>query len=296
MQRRGIAQIRQDGMRFDDRRFFRVARGEDRAAQHRAKKVRHRRAFRFGNFFRRPVAPVVTNVGKFSVEIRVKDADAFRERRMGFEQADERFADAVSKKHVRKFLGVRVAEARTRFAKAADFFQRAGDASRIARELDGRGVGEKFTLAADGGLNEPSKKNADVTDEQQDEAEQWQRILSATAPAAARRLQKNPSDDGEAKDAKNDSHEPEVQPHIAIENVAEFVADDALQFVARQNFHAAARDGDGRVAGLVAGGEGVDAVLLVHDIDLRHGHAGGDGHFLDDVEQLAFVGIGRVRV
>jgi hypothetical protein len=62
-----------------------------------------------------------------------------------------------------------------------------------------------------------------------------------------------------------------------------------------KHFHAAARDGDGGVAGFVAGGEGVDAVLLVHDIDLRHGHAGGDGHFLDDVEQLAFVGIGRVR-
>ena len=45
---------------------------------------------------------------------------------------------------------------------------------------------------------------------------------------------------------------------------------------------------------VVTGGEGVDAVFLVHDIDLRHGHAGGDGHFLDDIEQLAFVGIGRV--
>jgi hypothetical protein len=95
---------------------------------------------------------------------------------------------------------------------------------------------------------------------------------------------------------KIDSHEPEVQPHVAVQDVAEFVADDTLQFVAREQLHAAARDGDGGVAGLVAGGEGVDAVLLVHDIDLRHRHAGGDGHFLDDVEQLAFVGIGRVRV
>jgi len=40
---------------------------------------------------------VVTNVGKFSVEIRVKNTDAFRERRMGFEQSNERFADAVAK-------------------------------------------------------------------------------------------------------------------------------------------------------------------------------------------------------
>ena len=140
------------------------------------------------------------------------------------------------------------------------------------------------------------KKNADVADEQQDQAKQRQGVLAAPAPAAARRLQENASDDGEAEDAKDDSHEPEVHPHVTVEDMAEFMADDALQFVARQDFHAAARDGDGGVAGLVAGGEGVDAVLLVHDIDLRHGHAGGDGHFLDDVEQLALIGIVRVRI
>jgi hypothetical protein len=121
-------------------------------------------------------------------------------------------------------------------------------------------------------------------------------ILSATASAAARGLQKNSPDDREAKNSENGSHEPQIEPHVAVENVAELVADDALQFVARQKFHAAARDGDGRVAGFVAGGEGVDAVLVVHDINLRHGHAGRDGHFLDDVEQLAFVGVGRVRL
>ena len=53
---------------------------------------------------------------------------------------------------------------------------------------------------------------------------------------------------------------------------------------------------DGRVAGRVAGGEGVDAFLVVEHIDLRHGHAGRDGHFLDDIEQFAFVRVGRVRV
>jgi hypothetical protein len=180
--------------------------------------------------------PVVTDMRKFSVEIWIKNADAFRERRMGFEQADERFADAVAEKHMRQLLGVRVAEARTRFAEAADFFQRAGNAARIARELDGRGVGEKLALAADGGLDETTEKNADVADDEQSKTEQGQGILSATAPAAARRLQENAPDDGEAENSENDSHEPEVHPHIAVQNVAEFVADDALQFVARQAF------------------------------------------------------------
>ena len=137
-------------------------------------------------------------------------------------------------------------QARAGFAEAADFFQRAGDAAGIARELHGRGVGQKFALAADGGLDEPAEKNADVADDQQRKAEKRQRILSAAASAAARGLQQNPADDGEAKNAEDDAHEPQVEPHVAVEDVAEFVADDALQFVARQQFHAAARDGDGR--------------------------------------------------
>ena len=76
--------------------------------------------------------------------------------------------------------------------------------------------------------------------------------------------------------------------------MAELVANDALEFVAGERLDATARDGDGGVAGGVAGGEGVDAGLIVHDIDLWHGHAGGDGHFLDDVEQLAFIEVGGV--
>jgi hypothetical protein len=36
------------------------------------------------------------------------------------------------------------------------------------------------------------------------------------------------------KNAEDDAHEPEVQPHVAVQDVAELVADDALQFVARQ--------------------------------------------------------------
>ncbi len=45
---------------------------------------------------------------------------------------------------------------------AADFLKRAGKSGGIARELHGRGVGQKFALAADGGLNESPKKNADA--------------------------------------------------------------------------------------------------------------------------------------
>ena len=59
---------------------------------------------------------------------------------------------------------------------------------------------------------------------------------------------------------------------------------------------ATAGDADGGVAGGVAGGKGIDGRLLVEHIDLRHRHAGGDGHFLDHIEQLALVRVGGVRV
>jgi hypothetical protein len=41
---------------------------------------------------------------------------------------------------------------------------------------------------------------------------------------------------------------------------------------------------------------GVPSRFAVHDVDLRDGNAGGEGHFFDDVEELAFVRIRRVRI
>ena len=51
-------------------------------------------------------------------------------------------------------------------AVTTDFLERAGKSAGVAGELHGRGVGEKFALTADGGLNETSKKNADAANGQ----------------------------------------------------------------------------------------------------------------------------------
>src|SRR5947209_5432108 len=53
---------------------------------------------------------------------------------------------------------------------AADFFQRAGHAAGIARELNRRRVGEKLTLSRDGGLNQSPEKITDITEHQQPES------------------------------------------------------------------------------------------------------------------------------
>ena len=111
----------------------------------------------------------------------------------------------------------------------ADLLQRAGEAEWVAGELHGRGVGEELALAADGGLDEPAKEDADPANGQQQQSEQRQRIAVAAAAAG---VEQDPADDGEAEDAEDDADQAEVEPHVAVEDVAELVADDALEFVA----------------------------------------------------------------
>ncbi len=56
------------------------------------------------------------------------------------------------------------------------------------------------------------------------------------------------ADQAQQQDAVEDADQPEVEPHVAVEDVAELVGDDALQLVARELLGAAARDADDGVA------------------------------------------------
>ena len=92
------------------------------------------------------------------------------------------------------------------------------------------------------------------------------------------------ADDGQDEDAEDDADQAEVQPHVAVEDMAELVAQDALEFLAGEVMEAASGDGHHGIAGLVAGGEGVDSRLVVEHVDRRHRDAGGQGHLLDHVQ------------
>ncbi len=74
------------------------------------------------------------------------------------------------------------------------------------------------------------------------------------------------------------------------------MGDDALELVAGEQGHAAAGDPDDGIARGASGGEGVDGILRVHHVDGRNGHARGDRHLLDEVEEAALVVVGRVQV
>ena len=115
----------------------------------------------------------------------------------------------------------------------------------------------------------------------------------AVGATPARAPEDDPAGHADQKNAVEHADQADVQPHVAVEDVAELVGDDPLQLVARQVADTTTGHANHGVARRVAGGEGVDAVLLLHQIDGRHRRPGGDGHLLDDVEDLALVGVGR---
>ena len=73
----------------------------------------------------------------------------------------------------------------------------------------------------------------------------------------------------------------------------ELVGEDALELDAVHLLEQAGGDGDRRVLGVAAGGEGVRR-RVVDDVDARLGQPAGDAQPLDEVVQAAvLLGVGR---
>src|SRR5204862_8282774 len=128
-------------------------------------------------------------------------------------------------------------------------------------------------------LDEPAEEDADAADGHEGQAEHGDLaaapLLAAAAVAAAagRAAQYPVADHGDDQDAVQETHQPDVQTHVAVQRVAELVGDDALQLVAGEEVQAPAGHPDHRVAGAEARGEGVDALLRVQPEHRRHGPA-----------------------
>ena len=200
---------------------------------------------------------------ELAVPLRVDGADALVERRVRRPESAEEGAEALGEEEVRELRGVGVGQARTERV-AADLFQGAGDAGGVARELDGGGVGEEFALARHGGLDEAAEEIAHVADDEQretdgeDESDAAALALAVAAradAAAAEGAEDAATEEAEHENAEDDGGQLHVEPHVAVEDVGELVADDALEFVAREFFQRAARDGDSGVGGGEAGSE-----------------------------------------
>ena len=140
-------------------------------------------------------------------EVRRDLGDALLDGRVGREKVEPRLGEAVPKKHVARFLSSGMVEAR---GEVSDFSKGAGDAVRAAGELHGGGVGEKFALAADGGLDELREENSNPSDEIQNRAgPEEQRhnraaVFVVAGPAPGRRggdAHEDSAEDGEEEDS-----------------------------------------------------------------------------------------------
>ena len=237
---------------------------------------------------------------ELAVPARVHPTDPVFQRRMGGEEALEEIVDTLGEVGMAQLLGVGMAHQRA-FAVTADLLERPGDALGLAGELDRRGVGQVFALAAHGGLDDVAEKDAHIAQDQQPQPHEHDGNASPGALAAggaARRpgapAEQHPPHQRHHEDAEQQADQAQVEAHVAIDDVAELMGHHPLKFGAVELFEGAAGDGDHRVAGGVAGGEGVDAVFAVEHIDLGHRRPGGDGHLLDHVEQAPLQGVARV--
>ena len=93
------------------------------------------------------------------------------------------------------------------------------------------------------------------------------------------------TDQSERHNAEQHPHESYVEAHITIQNVAEFMCDDALQFITLKQFKRATCDGDRRVAWRKACRKRIDAAFFFEHVDFRNGHARCDCHLLNDIAQ-----------
>jgi hypothetical protein len=163
-------------------------------------------------------------------ELRFQRLDALEQRWVRGEQPRE--SDAVAEQHVAGFLGIGAIVELRAFRDAADLLQCAGQALGLAGELHRRRVGQRFPRAAHAGLDHASEEQPDVADEHRDQRSEQDRGGTLAVATAAAELQDPAADDRQHQDPEQDAHQPDVQAHVAIEDVAELVRDDALEFVA----------------------------------------------------------------
>ena len=82
-------------------------------------------------------------------------------------------------------------------------------------------------------------------------------------------------------------HQPQVDAHIAVQNMAEFMGHHALQLVPVQLRQGALGDHQHRPRRRGPGHERIDAGLAGQHIGARHNGAGGQAHLLDHIAQAA---------
>ena len=126
----------------------------------------------------------------------------------------------------------------------AIFFSAPARPGRLPGELHGGRVGEPLALPRHGGLDQAGEELPDEAEHERARcrrpARQRRLPLLLRAAAAAEREDPQP-DQAEQQEPVEQADQPHVQPHVAVEDVAELVPDHALQLVAVELVQRAAR-------------------------------------------------------
>ena len=184
-----------------------------------------------------------------------------------------------------------------------DALQRARQPVRVARKLHRSGISEVFPLPRDSALDHLCEKDAYVSDHNQANAKQQQdhaqvallptaRVAVPSARKSGRAHQAE-ANHGDGQNARKDANQADIQAHVAVNDVAEFVRDHPLQLLAAELLDATTGHPDDSIAGAETGSESVDAFLLLQQVHWWNRRARGKRHFLHHIQQSAFTGVAR---
>ena len=179
------------------------------------------------------------------------------------------------------------------FLQGPGFFQGTDEGVRVAGVLHGAGVRHFFAAAREGGLQQAA---IEVEDGAEDGEGGGAEVVAEAIVAAQEAAQIEELGFGGGVDtllavwpvaddvvAMHHRGEAGVNGEVAVFDVAVFVPNDGLQFVAGEAVYRALADGEGEAAVCTADDEGVDAVVVALDVGSGYGVAGCGAHFSDKV-------------
>ena len=153
---------------------------------------------------------------------------------------------------------------------SSDRLERTGDPVGLTRKLHRRCVGQKLPLATDRRLDHAGKERPAEPDHHQPDTDrhdgQGDPVAppgpsATTAPSTIREDQDaeqkvtGPADE---QDAVQQTHEPNIEPRITVDDMAELMSDDTLQLIPRQSLDRPNRHADHGIARRVSGCERID--------------------------------------
>ena len=186
------------------------------------------------------------------------------------------------------------------FLQRPGFLQGANEGGRVAGVLHDAGIGHFFTVSGKGGLQ---KAAIEVKDACVDAELVFFAAVAAEAAQAenlgirvsVEAFLSFATADGEV--AREHGTEAVVECGIAVFDVAKFVGEDRLQFVAREVVQRVPADSEGQTVVDATEGEGIDAVIITQDVGGRSGDACGEAEFGNKVGVAVFqrvvIGVGR---